>query len=78
LELLQDIGRSEEGKQDTDRNLRIAQLYEEITDMEASLEVMIAKKEMWQAREKILAGKIEQFYQEASKILQPNLQRRNR
>jgi len=78
LELLQDIGSSEEGKQDTDRNLRIAELYEKVTDMEVSLEVMMAKKEMWQAREKILAGKIEQFYREASKILQPNLQRRNR
>jgi len=78
LGLLQDIGRSEEDKLDMDRNLRIVALHEDISDMEVSLDVMLAKKELWHAREKILTEKAEQFYREASNLLQPNPQRRTR
>lgn len=71
LELLRDIRRGEEDELDLDRSLRIAERQEEIADMEADLKIMQAKKEMWQARDKSLAKKVEQFYREASKLLQP-------
>lgn len=71
LELLRDIGRGEEDELDLDRSLRIAERQEEIRDMESSMKVMQAKREMWRAREKSLAKKAEHFYQEASKFLRP-------
>jgi len=71
LELLRDIRRGEEDELDLDRSLRIAERQEEVADMEAALRIMQAKKEMWQDRDKSLAKKVEQFYREASKLLQP-------
>ena len=73
LELLRDIERGEEDEFDLNRNLRIAELQEEIANIEASLEMMQAKKEMWQTKENALAKKVEQFNQEASKLMKPLL-----
>jgi DNA repair exonuclease SbcCD ATPase subunit len=69
LELLRDIGRGEEDELDLDRSLRIAERQEEVA--EAAFKVMQARREMWKAREKALTEKAEQFYREASKLLQP-------
>ena len=71
LELMRDIGRGEEDEMDLDRSTRIAERQEQIADMEADLQVMKAKKEMWQARDRVLAEKIEKFHQELSNLLNP-------
>ena len=71
LELMRDIGRGEEDEMDLDRSTRIAERQEQIADMEADLQVMKAKKEMWQARDKMLAEKVEKFHQELSNLLYP-------
>ena len=69
LELLRDIRRGEDDEFDLDRNLRIAELQEDIAQMETTLEVLGAKKSSWQVKEKFLAQKAKQFSQEALKFL---------
>ncbi|MCH8290025.1 hypothetical protein IH992_02820 [Candidatus Poribacteria bacterium] len=69
LELLRDIRRGEDDEFDLDRNLRIAELQEDIAQMETTLEVLGAKKSSWQVKEKSLAQKAKQFSQEALKFL---------
>ena len=71
LGLLRDIGRGEEDELDLNRDLRIAELQEAVANMDASLDIMYAKKEIWQAREKALARKAERFHQQASQLLRP-------
>lgn len=71
LELLRDIRRGEDDEFDLDRNLRIAELQEDIADIEATLEIMRAKQESWHAKEKSLTEKAKRFSQEAEKFTQP-------
>ncbi|MCZ6678799.1 MAG: hypothetical protein O7E52_16315 [Candidatus Poribacteria bacterium] len=71
LELLRDIRRGEDDEFDLDRSLRIAELQEDITDIETTLEIMGAKQESWRMREKALVKKAKQFAQEAEKFTQP-------
>ena len=54
LELLRDLRRGEEDEFDFDRSLRIAELQDEIADIEAKLEIMTAKQESWRATEKTI------------------------
>ena len=61
--------RGEDDEFDLDRNLRIAELQEDIAQMETTLEVLGAKKSSWQVKEKSLAQKAKQFSQEALKFL---------
>ena len=69
LELLRDIRRGEDDEFDLDRNLRIAELQEDIAQMETTLAVLGAKKSSWQMKETVLAEKATQFSQEVLKFL---------
>lgn len=71
LELLHDIGRGAEDELDLDHSLRIAERQEEIRDMESTLKLMQARRDIWKVREETLTMKAKQFYQEAAKMLQP-------
>ena len=63
LELLRDIRRGEDDEFDLDRNLRIAELQEDIAEMETTLETLGAKKSSWQTRAKSLAERARPFSQ---------------
>ena len=71
LELLRDIRRGEDDEFDLDRNLRIAELQEDIATIEAMLEIIQAKTENLRVKEKALEEKAKQFSQEAEKFTQP-------
>jgi chromosome segregation ATPase len=69
LELLRDIRRGEDDEFDLDRNLRIAELEEDIADAEATLEIIEAKRASWQAKEKVIDEKAKRFAEEVEKFL---------
>ena len=68
LELLRDLRRGEEDEFDLDRSLRIAEVQEELADIETRLEIMVAKKESWRMKEREIDEKIKQFSQEVEKF----------
>lgn len=69
LELLRDIRRGEEDEFDLDRSLDIAELEGEIADAESALEIWRAKRESWDAKEKIHGEKAVHLAQELENML---------